>query len=335
VRTRLCSVLILFLVCVLTPAFSQSPAQIQPSPQKPETQEDVLRIETDLVTTLFTALDPERRFVTSLSANDVRILENGKEQQISLFERETDRPLTMVVLIDTSGSQEQTLPQEKAAAKLFVEAVVRPNKDMLTVVSFTGIPKVESPLTNSTTIIKQAIDRVTVEIPPQGCERGISPDEDPRCWTGLWDSIVASVGGLRTSARKGGRRVIVVLTDGDDTSSKATRDEATQTAVRNDVVIYGIGIGDPDKYRLDKGALRKLAEKTGGAAFFPREQAELTAAFNRIEEEMRSQYVIAYVPTNRARDGTFRKLKIEVVNPELRRRKLTLVHRQGYYARQN
>jgi VWFA-related protein len=127
----------------------------------------------------------------------------------------------------------------------------------------------------------------------------------------------------------------VVLTDGDDTSSKATRDEATQTAVRNDVVIYGIGIGDPDKYRLDKGALKKLAEKTGGAAFFPREQAELTAAFKRIEEEMRSQYVIAYVPTNRARDGTFRKLKIEVVNPELRRRKLTLVHRQGYYARQN
>jgi len=265
----------------------------------------------------------------------MRILENGKQQQISLFERETDRPLTMVVLIDTSGSQEQTLPQEKAAAKLFVDAVVRPEKDMLAVVSFTGKPKVESPLTNNTSIIKQAIDKVSVEIPPEGCEGNVSPDEDPRCWTGLWDSVVASVGGLLSSARKGGRRVIVVLTDGDDTSSKATRDEAIQTAVRNDVVIYGIGIGDPDKYRLEKGALTKLSEKTGGAAFFPRQETELAAAFSRIEEEMRSQYVIAYVPANRARDGSFRKLKIEIVNPELRRQKLTLVHRQGYYARQD
>jgi Ca-activated chloride channel family protein len=140
---------------------------------------------------------------------------------------------------------------------------------------------------------------------------------------------------MLASSRKGGRRVIVVLTDGDDSSSRATRDEAIQTAVRNDVVIYGIGIGDPELYRIEKKPLTRLSEKTGGRAYFPRESTELSSAFSQIQEEMRSQYVLAYVPKNRTRDGAYRKLKIEITNQDLKRRKLTLVHRQGYYARQN
>ena len=329
VRVRFLAIFLSF-TCALIPAYSQS------STQEPTAvaQDDVLRVETDLVTTLFTALDNNRRFVTTLRAEDVRILEDGKQQNVSLFERETDRPLIMVVLVDTSRSQERTLPDEKRAAKLFIDSVLRPEKDVVAIVSFTGKPKVESGgLTNNPGVINRAIDQMTVEFPPEGCEEQVSPDVDPRCWSGIWDAAVGSVNGLLSAGRKGSRRVIVLLTDGDDTSSRATRDEAIQTSVRNDVVIYGIGIGDPELYHIEKGALTKLAEKTGGRAFFPRENSELSAAFNQIQEEMRSQYVIAYVPTNRTRDGSYRKLKIEVVNPELRRQKLSLIHRQGYYAK--
>jgi VWFA-related protein len=320
-------------ICLLIPVFRQTAAQSQ-DPPATTPQDDVVRVETDLVTTLFTALDSDRRFITNLRAEDVRILENGEAQEISLFERETDRPLTMVILVDTSRSQERTLPQEKIAAKSFIDAVLRPEKDFVAVVSFTARPKVESSLTNDPAVLKRAVEQMEVEFPPNGCESDVSPEEDPRCWTGLWDSIVSTVRAMLASSRKGGRRVIVVLTDGDDSSSRATRDEAIQTAVRNDVVIYGIGIGDPELYRIEKKPLARLTEKTGGRVYFPREQTELLSAFNQIQEEMRSQYVIAYVPKNRERDGAYRKLKIEITNPDLKRRKLTLVHRQGYYARQ-
>ena len=325
------------LLSAILPVNGQSAVQAQqPTTQNRDVQDDVLRVETDLVTTLFTALDSKRRFVTTLRGEDVRILEDGKPQETSLFERETDRPLTMVVLVDTSRSQERTLPEEKTAAKLFIDAVLRPEKDLVAVVSFTGGPKVESGgLTNNLAVIRRAIDRMEVEFPPEGCEQGIAADIDPRCWTGIWDSVIGSVNGLLSSTRKGSRRVIVVLTDGDDTSSKASREDAIEMALRNDVVIYGIGIGDPELYRIEKGALTKLTEKTGGRAFFPRESTELEAAFSQIEDEMRSQYAIAYVPKNRTRDGAFRKLKIEVVNREWREQKVKLIHRPGFYAKQN
>lgn len=333
-RVLVSSLALGFLALTQFAVYSHHLINQDPSKQPAEQQDEILRVETDLVTTLFTAVDADRRFVTTLRAEDLRILENGKRQEISLFERETNRPLSLVVLVDTSRSQERTLPQEKMAAKLFVDAVLRPEKDTIAVVSFTGRPKVESSLTNDPMAIKTAIDRMEVEFPPDGCEQRLPPEEDPRCWTGIWDSVVASVRGLLASSRKGARRVIVLLTDGDDTSSKSTRDEAVQFALRNDVAIYGIGIGDPELYRIEKGPVIKLAEKTGGRAFFPNEQSELAAAFNQIQEEMRSQYVIAYVPKNRTRDGSYRKLKIEVVNPDLKRQKLSLVHRQGYYAKQ-
>jgi Ca-activated chloride channel homolog len=309
------------------------------SNQRPrsDSEAEVVRVETDLVTTLFTAVDKDRQFITILHSEDLKIMEDGVEQQITLFERETDRPLTMVVLVDTSRSQERTLPDEKHAAKRFVEAVVRPDKDKLAVVSFTGRPRIDAPLGNDVCSVSAAIDRLEVEFPPGGCDVDTTVEEDARCWTSIWDSVLACAKGLLAPTRKGTRRAIILLSDGDDTSSKVERDEAIKAAVQNDVVIYGIGIGDPGYrgYKIEKGALRKLAEKTGGRAFFPRGDEELGAAFSQIQAELRSQYLIAYTPKNRARDGSYRKVKIEVVNPELWQRKLLLLHRQGYYAKLN
>ena len=306
----------------------------QPS-QTPASQDDVLRVETDLVLTLFTALDRDRRFVNTLRQEDLRILEDGVEQPIGLFERETDRPLTLVVLVDTSRSQERTLPQEKTAAKKFVEAVIRAEKDYVAVVSFTGAPKIELTLSNTIPDIKAAIERVSVQLPDDGCEGSVPVTEDPRCWTSIWDSVIASTKALANSKRGGARRAIVLLTDGDDTSSRSDYDEAITTAISNDVAVYAIGIGDPEKYSIKKSGVTHLAEKSGGRAFFPKQESELDTAFAQIQDELRSQYVIGYSPQNKTRDGAYRKLKIEIVNKELKKKKLRLLHRQGYYATQH
>ena len=100
-----------------------------------------------------------------------------------------------------------------------------------------------------------------------------------------------------------------------------------------DATIYSIGIGDSYNYGVDQGALKKISERTGGRAFFPKNEEDLRAAFAQIQDELRSQYLVAYSPTNKAKDGTFRKVEIAVVNPELRKENLRLTYRQGYFAR--
>ncbi len=154
------------------------PKATPPSNTAEDVEADVIRVDTDLVNTVFTAIDKDRHFITTLRANDLRVLENETPQEISLFERETDRPLTLVILVDTSKSQERTLPDEKRAAKAFLSAVVRPQVDKVAIVSFTGRPTVEQDLTENLSKLNRAVDRMKVEIPADnpGCEAAeISP----------------------------------------------------------------------------------------------------------------------------------------------------------------
>jgi Ca-activated chloride channel family protein len=300
----------------------------------PEPEADVLKIDTDLVNTVFTAVDRDRHFITTLRASDVRIYENDTPQDISLFERETDRPLTLVMLVDTSKSQERTLPDEKRAAKAFIRSVVRPEKDKVAVMSFTGRPRVDQPLTEHIDRLNRAIDTLRVEFPPNNptCEEERSVQEDPLCWTSIWDAVWASSGEVLIKADENSRRAVILLSDGDDTSSVIGRQDAIDSAVKNNVAVYSIGIGDPEFYKVEKDSLRKLSDRTGGRAFFPRDEGELQAAFRQIQEELRSQYVVGYSPKNKARDGSHRRIKMEIVNPELRKQNLQLIYRQGYYA---
>jgi VWFA-related protein len=311
----------------LTPPIDQ-----RPLPTPTESDSDVLRVETDLVDTVFTAVDKDRHFVTEINQEDIGVYENGVEQQISLFERETDRPLTLVILVDTSKSQEVSLPREKKAAAAFIKSVVNPEKDGAAIVSFTGQPKIEQGLTNHVSQLLRAIEKLEVLFPPEnpGCNEYRPVQEDPRCWTSIWDSVWATAAELLGRTRAGNRRAIILITDGDDTSSTIKQQDAIEEAVKNNVVVYGIGIGEG--YPFDKKAIRKVSEKTGGRGFFPRDDAELMAAFTQIQQELRSQYVVAYTPKDRVRDGSYRQVKIDIVNPALKKRKLTLMYRKGYYA---
>ena len=319
------------------PRLKQSASTQKPPPSPVATGEiepDVIRVDTDLVNTVFTAVDQDRHFVTTLQASDLRVLENQTPQEISLFERETNRPLTLVILVDTSKSQERTLPDEKRAAKAFLSSVMRPEIDKVAIVSFTGKPDVQQELTDNLPKLNRAIDRLKVELPPNNpeCEEIGTPQEDPLCWTSIWDSVWASTNEVLAKAPEKSRRAIVLLSDGDDTASTIKRQESIDSALRNSVAVYSIGIGDPQFYRMEKDSLEKLSNRTGGRAFFPGSELELQRAFTQIQEELRSQYVVAYSPKNKARDGGRREVKLEIVNPELRKQKLQLLYRQNYYA---
>jgi Ca-activated chloride channel homolog len=303
----------------------------------PDTKEDldpeVVRVDTELVNTIFTAIDRDHRFVTTLRAEDLRILEDEMEQEISIFERKTERPLSLVMLIDTSKSQEKTLHDEKLAAKGFISSVMRPAKDKFAVVSFTGKPTFVEPLTGNITRLQRGVERLKVEFPADNCVEEKPVQEDPLCWTSIWDSVWAGTNEILAKTSDDSRRAIILVTDGDDTSSTIKRQEAIESAVKNNVVVYSIGIGDPESYKLERDTLVKVSDRTGGRAFFPRDNSELQAAFAQVQDELRSQYLLAYSPKNKARNGSYRKVKIDVVNLELRKRGLKLLYRQGYYGR--
>lgn len=311
--------------------------------QTPSTQDDeVIRTETDLTNLLFAATDKNNRFITTLQQSDVRVLEDGVPQTLFTFQRETDRPLAIAFLIDVSGSEERTLPDEKAAARTFVENVIRSEKDQAAVIPFEGYAHLEQPLTRNVLGIYHALEGVEVAFPSYmgsappigGIASGPGTIGPPReGTTAIWDSIGVTCKGVLAYSVGQRRRAIILLTDGFDTSSRLGRRDAVDQAILFETVIYAIGIGDKDQDGVDRNALKDVAERTGGRAFFPKKQEDLKAAFADIEQELRSQYLIAYSSTNKKRDGSFRKMTIEIANHDLPQLKLR--YRPGYFAKRS
>jgi len=330
-----------------------APTQQQQKPaQRPDEtidEDEVERVETDLTNVLFTATDRNKRFVRNIRQEDVVVLEDGVPQQVFTFQRNVDLPLSLAILIDTSNSQERTLPEEKRAAQQFVDTVIRPNKDEVAVLTFTGETTLEQGLTGSASRARRAIERVEFQ-PPSGYIGGglvvttpggvgggtppISGDNQNRAGsTAIWDSIWAVSREVLSETSDKTRRAIILLTDGDDTSSRMKLNEAIDSALKADAIIYAIGIGDSFSFSgVDEGSLRKITERTGGRAYFPRNETDLRSAFAQIQDELREQYLIAYSPSNKAKDGTFRKVQIDFKDPELRKT-MKLTYRQGYFAR--
>ena len=310
--------------------------------QTADQDEEVIRVETDVTNLPFTAIDKQRRFITTLRAEDVRVLEDGVPQQLFTFQRETDRPLALAFLIDVSRSQEYTLPDEKAAARSFIEKVFQSSRDLVAIIPFTGLAYLEQELTRDVLSVYKVLQRVEVASPaylgsgrpltgiPTGPGLLAPPDEGT---TAIWDAVALTSTNVLAKAPGLRRRAIILLTDGRDTTSRLAKSDAIDSTLAAESVVYVIGIGDGKYEGVDKGALRDLAQRTGGRAFFPDKKFDLAAAFAEIEQELRTQYLIAYSSTNKRRDGSYRKITIEITNPELRKEKLQLRHRPGYFAK--
>jgi Ca-activated chloride channel homolog len=327
--TRIIPVIILF--CVVLPTRGQTPVD----------QDDVIRVDTDVTNLLLTATDKQRRFLTTLRAEDIKVFEDGAQQQIFTFERETNRPLALAFLIDVSSSEERTLPLEKRAARLFIERVIKSTTDQAAIIPFTGSAFLEQPLTHNVLGIYRALERVEIALPMytgsglrlSGIASGPGLAAAPLDGTtAIWEAIFLTSRDVLAPLPPQGRRAIILLTDGHDTTSRVTRSEGVESVIGAEAVIYAIGIGDSKQDGVNRGTLKDIAERTGGRAFFPKKEEDLNAAFAEIEQELRTQYLIAYSSSNKNRDGSYRKISVEITNPDLLKEKVLLRHRPGYFA---
>src|SRR5688500_5927357 len=230
-------------------------AQVSPiKPASPTTtpsvndDDEVIKVDSEIVNVLFTAQDRNRRLLTSLTTQDVRILEDGKPQEITSFTRQIDLPLSLAILIDTSISQERTLPEEKAAAMSFLETVIRPSKDEVAVISFTGEATLEQGMTNNLTRLRRAVERIRVATVTGHIGGGVIVGTPPISGdnqmasgsTAIWDAIWVTSDEILGPAPERTRRAIILLTDGVNTFGKKKLDEAVQSALKSEAVIYSI-----------------------------------------------------------------------------------------------
>ena len=323
------------------PAPSPSPSP-RPREELPQDSDEVIKVDTNLTNIFFTAADKNKRFISNLKAEDIRVFEDGQQQEIFTFQTNIDLPLSLAILIDTSASEERTLPDLKEAARSFLENVLRANRDEAAIISFTGETTLEQGFSGNLDRLRRAIDRVEF-IPPSGyIGGGVVVNGTPPISgtnqaiagsTAIWDAVYATSEELIGASAEHTRRAIILLTDGDDTSSRLKMDEAIESAQKADALIYAIGIGDRYTFNVNESALKKIAERTGGRAYFPHHERDLRDAFAQIQRDLREQYLVAYSPLNKARDGSYRKIEIQIMNPELRKQNLKLNYRAGYFAK--
>lgn len=309
----------------------QKPKQEQKPPRKPD-EGETIKIGTQLVNVLFSVQDKQNRYLNDLKKEDIEIFENGQLQEIFAFKRELDLPLTMALLVDVSGSEQYTLPLLKDAGSRFVESVVRTGKDTVGVIKFEGEATVMQNLTSNPARVRKALEDIAfTAAPPPGGFGGTTPPINGgsrQGGTSLWDSVIATCADML--AKEPGRKTIILLTDGVDTTSHLKIGDAINEALRAEVVIYAIGIADPGYGGVDEGKLKQLCESTGGRAVFPKAHRDLDAAFAQLEQDLRQQYLLAYEPKNEANDGSFRKLEVRLANRK--DKDLRIRHRKGYYA---
>src|ERR1041384_4671480 len=250
-------------------------------------QDDVIRTESDVTNLPFTVMDKQHRFIPTLKAEDVRVLEDGVPQKLFTFQQETDRPLAIAFLIDVSRSQEVTLGDEKAAARSFIEKGIQSNKDQVAIVPFTGLAYLEQPMTRDLLSVYRVLERIDIAVPaylgagrplmgiPTGPGLAAPPEEGT---TAIWDAIALTSMDVMEKAPGLRRRAIILLTDGLNTTGRLDLKEAANRALAAETVIYAIGIGNK-RDGIDRGVLRDIAERTGGRAFFPDKNFDLNAAF--------------------------------------------------------
>jgi VWFA-related protein len=288
-------------------------ANTTPSPQSPD---DTLKVIVDLVDVPFSVVDRNGRFVPNLTARDFLVEEDGRRQEIRNFSRESELPLTLGMLIDTSPSVRPVFDEEKVTAVRFLESIVRP-KDLALVIGFDRSVTLIQDFTENTKLLKRAID-----------------DLEIGGGTSLYDAIyLVAEEKLREEA---GRKAIIVISDGEDTTSKVRVNEALIASHRSDTVIYAIsnsirGGGIFGRRRGgfggDVGTLRKFTDETGGTTFVLSNQNGFKKIFDQIAQELRTQYSLAYVSTNSARDGKYREIRIIP-----RDSSHSVRARKGYYA---
>jgi VWFA-related protein len=295
-----------------TPPSSDNPDGTKADPNEPSIA--TYKVGVNEVNLIFTVTDKRGKFIKDLKKDDLKILDDNKPPKaIRGFVSQTDLPLRVGLLVDASNSIRDRFKFEQEAAIEFLNQIVRPKSDQAFVIGFDSTAEVTQDFTDSTEKLSKGV-------------RVLRPGGG----TALFDAIYFACRDklLNASATGPTRRAIILLSDGDDNQSRVTREEAIDMAQRAEVIIYAISTNITGvKQRGDK-VLERFAETTGGQVFFPFKIQDVADAFNDIQNELRSQYALAYSPADFIADGHYRSIQIEATN----KKNLKVRARKGYYA---
>jgi len=294
------------------PAWAQAPVSSPTAPNAAPSNKELV-IDVDLVNVVFSVLDRKGKAVPDLNQNEISIVEDDATQKITNFTQEAGGPVALAVLIDTSNSIRAQFKVEQEAAIDFFHTTVRRRQDKAMLMSFDSTVDILQPFTDDADLLTKAVRRLKTG-----------------GGTKMFDAIqLACQEHLKKET--GMRRVLVLISDGDDNMSFETLGSMIEAAQRAEVAIYAISTNTSGFFGMsapknDK-VLKRLAEETGGRAFFPGKIDEMAVNFQDISLELRNQYSLAYRSANRKRDGSFRSIKINTIRKDAK-----AFHRKGYYA---
>jgi VWFA-related protein len=287
----------------------------------------IIKVDVDLVSVFFSARDKKGALIPNLTKDDFSVYEDGKQQTIRTFARESDLPLTIGLLVDVSRSQEGVIEIQKHAANEFFSHVLRP-KDMAFLISFGPEVELVQDSTNSAALLRKGLEGLRIVGGIGGFGPGPVPTISSPKGTVMFDAVyLAATEKLKHEV---GRKAMVLITDGVDQGSRYDVRQAIEAAHKSDTIIYSIHYMDPRAYGyfgVSDGDLKKMSEETGGRMFRVDRKYSLQDIFEQIQQEMRSQYSLSYTPTNTNRDGGFRKLEIRPARKDIK-----VQARKGYYA---
>ena len=274
-------------------------------------QDVTLRVDVKLVNIFVNVTDRNGAIVGGLSREDFAVTEDGRPQSIAVFERQSELPLNLTLAIDTSGSVRKDLTEEADAARRFVHAILRP-QDQMSLMQFATEVRELTPFTNKVALIDRGLNQLHADYA-----------------TALYDAIVL---GSQQLGPRDGRRVLIVVSDGDDTAKSSTYDQALEAALRHEVMIYSI-IDVPIEASAGRDlggehALITLAEQPGGKSFYVAEGG-LNTAFAQVSDDLRTQYLIGYYPHNQEPGRTFHRIDVTV--PRAAAQDFNIRHKTGYY----
>ncbi|MGB7435764.1 MAG: VWA domain-containing protein [Candidatus Acidiferrum sp.] len=290
------------------------PPQTQKQPDVPENKQGRIALNVNLVVLHTSVLDDRGKFVEGLTEDNFRVYEDKVEQKISVFKRE-DIPVSMGLVIDNSGSMRDKRPRVNEAALTLVQS--SNPQDEAFVVNFNDdfYLDLDKDFTNSVPELKEALERI-----------------DARGSTALYDAIIGSLDHLKKGTKE--KKVLLIVTDGEDNTSRNTLEKTVREIQKTDTVIYTIGLlGEENKKsaKAAKRALTAIAQASGGVAYFPENVDDVHSICEQVAHDIRHQYTLAYYPSNSARDGSFRTVHVDVIPPR-GKGKLVARTRNGYYA---
>ena len=337
---QLCTLVCLFLSsCVCLMAQTQdAPAQISPQEQQqqqsqPSGDEDLqtFKAQVNVVNLFFNVKDKHGMLIPNLTKTDFQVFEDGKPQTLKYFSAETNEPLTLGLLIDTSASQTRVLDIEQEACTEFLHSVLN-KKDLAFVINFDVDVNLDQDFTNNIRDLARALNKMQINAGVGGGPPGLGGGPVPTTPRGtlLYDAIY--LGADEKLKNEVGRKAMIIFTDGEDQGSRLRVQDAIEAAQKADTICYVILIADRGFYGgfgyTGDSDMHKLAEATGGRVIeVGNKQEKLRQAFDQIQNELRSQYNIGYTPTNSKLDGSYRKIQIKAKGGDYK-----VQARQGYYA---